>query len=273
MKENIVTIAVVLAMVVGLAMFNVYFHQEPTPPEQVEAAEQAAEEIEKGEALAKELEAEAAEIAANAPSKPEPEPVNPDWPAEMPDVYQLKFETSKGDFVMEVHKEWAPLAAQRMWELAREGFFDDMRFFRVVKTPRPFMAQFGLAADPALNTKWGGKNMQDEPVKQSNKRGFVSFAMGGKNTRSTQMFINYADNSYLDNYNNIGFPPFAQVIEGMETVDKFNGQYGERTTQKQGEIASQGNAYLDQNFPGLDHIKSVTLIQEEEETESAPPAN
>ena len=145
-------------------------------------------------------------------------------PAEMketaPATYKAKFETSAGDFVVEVHRAWAPKGADRFYNLVKHGFFDDCRFFRVVPN---FMVQFGINGDPAVQTNWVNNRIADDPVKESNKRGYITFATAGPNSRTTQVFINFADNTGLDRQ---GFAPFGTVTTGMEVVDKINAQYG-----------------------------------------------
>jgi peptidyl-prolyl cis-trans isomerase A (cyclophilin A) len=181
-----------------------------------------------------------------------------------PDVFQAKFETSKGTFVIEVTRAWAPLGADRFYNLVKNGYYDDCRFFRVLAG---FMAQFGINGDPKLNTVWNRAQIKDDPVKQSNKRGYVTYAMGGPNTRTTQLFINYSnDNSNLDAS---GFAPFGKVnAEGMKVVDTLYSKYGEGAPDgrgpEQGLVQMQGNAYLQKSFPLLDYIKSAVIV--------APPA-
>lgn len=170
-----------------------------------------------------------------------------------PAVYRAKFETSKGDFTVEVTRAWAPLGADRFYNLVKDGFYDDARFFRVIQG---FMAQFGINGDPQVSARWRTARIQDDPVKQSNTRGMVTFAMGGPNTRTTQLFINFGGNSRLDSQ---GFPPFGRVVQGMDVVDKINSEYGE--TPNQGMIQQQGNAYLTAQFPRLDYIKKATIVQ------------
>ncbi len=176
-----------------------------------------------------------------------------------PDVFRAKFATSKGDFVIEVHRDWAPNGADRFFNLVKAGYFDDTRFFRVV---RGFMAQIGIHGKPELNSIWRNENIPDDPVAKSNTRGFVSFATAGPNTRTTQFFINYADsNSRLDG---MGFSPFGQVTSGMDVVDNLYAEYGEGAPQgrgpNQGRIQSEGNAYLMRDFPQLDFVKTATIL-------------
>lgn len=176
-------------------------------------------------------------------------------------VYRAKFETSQGDFVIEVHPEWAPLGAAQFKEIIEDGVFNDARFFRVIDG---FMVQFGIAGDPELSAKWRGKQIKDDPVKESNTRGRITFATAGPNTRTSQVFINFGDNSFLDRQ---GFTPFGEVVEGMEVVDKLYKEYGEGAPQgrgpSQGLIQSQGNEYLKGQFPKLDYIKKATIVEAE----------
>jgi peptidyl-prolyl cis-trans isomerase A (cyclophilin A) len=174
-----------------------------------------------------------------------------------PDVYKVKFETSKGDFVVQVNKEWAPIGAERFFQLVQSGFYDKARFFRVV--PR-FMVQFGINADPKVSMLWQNMVISDDPVKQSNTRGKITFATRGANTRTTQVFINYADNARLDNS---GFSPFGEVLSGMEVVDSLYSGYGEVAPRGNGPrselMQTQGNEYLERDFPRLDYIKKATI--------------
>jgi peptidyl-prolyl cis-trans isomerase A (cyclophilin A) len=174
-----------------------------------------------------------------------------------PDVYKASFDTTKGAVVIEVHRDWAPLGADRFYTLLKSGYFDGARFFRVLPG---FMAQFGIAGDPKVTAKWKDANLQDDPVKQSNTRGMLSFATAGPNTRTTQMFINTADNSRLDGQ---GFSPIGRVVEGMDVVDHFYSGYGEGAPEGRGPaqplVEEQGNEYLEKNFPQLDSIKKATV--------------
>ncbi len=176
--------------------------------------------------------------------------------AKAPDIFKVQFTTTKGNFVIEVHRDWAPLGADRFYNLVRGGFFSDAAFFRVVPN---FMVQFGLSGNPAVNKAWENANFRDDPVKESNKRGYITFAKtGAPNSRSTQLFINFKDNAFLDSQ---GFAPFGTVIDGMDIVDKIYSGYGERPDQ--GRITVEGKAYLDKNFPQLDRITSAKVLPAE----------
>jgi peptidyl-prolyl cis-trans isomerase A (cyclophilin A) len=169
-----------------------------------------------------------------------------------PAVFKAKFTTTKGDFVIEVHRDWAPNGADRFYNLVKMGFFDDTRFFRAIDG---FMVQFGISGDPAVSSKWQSQSIQDDPVKQSNKRGYVTFAQtSAPNSRSTQVFVNYGDNSRLDGQR---FAPLGQVTTGMDVADSFFKGYGESPSQPL--IQSQGNAYLDSKFDKLDRIKQAVI--------------
>jgi len=173
-----------------------------------------------------------------------------------PATFRANFETSVGVFVVEVTRAWAPKGADRFYNLVKYGYYDGDRFFRVVPN---FMVQFGIHGDPKLNAVWSEANIVDDPVTQSNKRGFVTFAKtGAPNSRSTQVFINFKDNSFLDQQ---VFAPFGQVVSGMEVVDKLNGEYGEQPSQMQPQIQSGGNAFLAKNFPRLDYITKATIAK------------
>jgi peptidyl-prolyl cis-trans isomerase A (cyclophilin A) len=169
-----------------------------------------------------------------------------------PPTYKAAFDTSAGKFVITVHRDWAPNGADRFYNLVKNGFFDDTRFFRVVPN---FMVQFGIHGDPAVASAWQNANLKDDPSgKQSNKKGYVTFATRGKDTRTTQVFINFKDNGFLDSQ---GFAPFGEVTTGMDAVQKITDQYGEKPNQ--GAIQSQGNAYLNKDFPKLDYVKKATI--------------
>lgn len=174
-----------------------------------------------------------------------------------PATYKARFDTSKGAVVIDVRREWAPNGADRFYNLVKNGFYDNNRFFRVVSG---FMVQFGINGDPKVSTPWRAAQIKDDPVKQSNKRGFVSFATSGPNSRTTQVFINFDDNSRLDG---MGFAPFGQVTTGMNVVDTLHSGYGEGAPRgrgpDQGRIQMEGNAYLTKNFPNLDFVKKATI--------------
>lgn len=172
--------------------------------------------------------------------------------AKAPAEFKVAFTTSAGNFIVLVHRDWAPLGADRFYNLARRGFFTNASFFRVVPG---FVVQFGLNANPAVNKVWDQAKIQDDPVKQSNKRGTLVFATAGPNTRTTQLFINFADNGGLDGR---GFAPFAEVVEGMDTVDKIYPGYGEQPSQDL--ITAQGDAYIAKNFPKIDKIKFARVV-------------
>lgn len=175
--------------------------------------------------------------------------------AKAPEVYKAQFTTTKGDFIIEVHRELAPIGADRFYNLVKYGFFNDASFFRVLKG---FVVQFGMHAKPSIQAVWQNANLRDEPVKESNKRGTVTFAKTSMpNTRSTQIFINLGDNAQLDAD---GFSPFGSVIEGMDVVDKLYNGYTDRNGPDQGRIASEGKPYLDKNFSQLDSIKIAKIV-------------
>ncbi|MEQ1947938.1 MAG: peptidylprolyl isomerase [Bryobacteraceae bacterium] len=172
--------------------------------------------------------------------------------AKAPETFRVKFTTTKGDVLIDVTRAWAPLGADRFYNLIRGNFYKDAAFFRVV--PR-FVAQFGIPARPDVARVWDNAKIVDDKVLQSNKRGTLTFATAGPNTRTTQIFINYSDNAALDAQ---GFAPFGVVVEGMDLVDKFFAGYGE--SPNQGLITAQGKAYLDKGFPNLDRILSTTIV-------------
>ena len=173
-----------------------------------------------------------------------------------PQLYTVAFETTKGEFVIDVHRTWAPLAAQRFYNLVKAHFFDGVKFFRVV--PK-FVVQFGISPYPQVSKAWQNATIHDDPVTVHNTRGAVTFASAGPDSRTTQVFINLGDNENLDQS---GFAPFGAVSSGMDVVDKLYSGYADAPTDKQGEMAAQGNAYLDNNYPKLDSIKTARVTQE-----------
>lgn len=177
-----------------------------------------------------------------------------------PDSFRVAFVTSKGRFVIQAHRAWAPRGVDRFYYLARHNFYDGARFFRNLQD---FMAQFGMHADPAVNAVWDELRIPDDSVTKSNLRGYVSYAMGGPNTRSTQLFINKRDNSRLDA---MGFAPIGLVVEGMSVVDSLYTGYGEGPPYGNGpdqaRIMSEGNRYLDRFFPRLDSVVSIRVLRD-----------
>jgi len=175
-----------------------------------------------------------------------------------PAVYHAKFVTTQGIFIVEVHRAWAPLGADRFYNLVKYGYYNGDSFFRVLPG---FVVQFGMNPKPALNHIWDHAAIKDDPVTQTNLRGYVTFATAGPNTRTTQMFINLADNSRLDSK---GFAAFGQVIQGMDVVDKFYNGYGEGQPDGQGPnqdlLTKLGKPYLDKNFPKLDSVKVASIV-------------
>jgi len=176
-----------------------------------------------------------------------------------PATYKARFDTSKGVFVIDVRREWAPVGADRFYNLVKNGFYDENRFFRVISG---FMVQFGINGNPQVSTPWKNAQIKDDPVKQSNKRGFITFATSGPNSRTTQVFINFGDNSRLDG---LGFAEFGQVSTGMNVVDQLYADYGEGAPQgrgpNQGRMQGEGNAYLTKDFPNLDFVRKATISQ------------
>src|SRR5690242_11476586 len=186
--------------------------------------------------------------AASAPDLTAPSTLN----EKAPDTFKARFDTTKGSFTIEVTRSLSPNGADRFYNLVRSGYFKDVAFFRVISG---FMCQFGIHGDPNVSAKWREATIPDEPVKVSNTRGAITFAKGGPNTRTTQLFINFGDNTRLDG---MGFPPFGKVTEGMDVVDKINSEYGEGAPSGRGpnqqRIQMEGNAYLKKDFPNLDYI-------------------
>lgn len=173
-----------------------------------------------------------------------------------PETFKVKFETTKGDFVMQINRDWAPNGVDRFYNMVDIGYFKDIVIFRAV--PR-FMFQFGIHGDPKVNAVWKDANIRDDKnVRKSNQPGVICFAHAGPNTRSTQMFINLGNNNRLDR----DFTPFGEVVEGMEVVRKINTEYGENPGDVQPNFQAKGNDYILNRFPNLDIIKSVTLVQD-----------
>jgi cyclophilin family peptidyl-prolyl cis-trans isomerase len=173
--------------------------------------------------------------------------------ASAPDTFRVRLDTSKGPIVIEVHRDWAPLGADRFRELVDARYFDDSRFFRVVPG---FIAQFGIPGDPAITQVWKDRRMPDDSARASNVRGMIAYAMTGPNTRTTQLFVSLVDNSRLDAQ---GFAPIGRVVSGMDVVDRIYGGYGESAgggmrAGKQARMMEEGNAHLDRDYPRLDRL-------------------
>jgi cyclophilin family peptidyl-prolyl cis-trans isomerase len=182
--------------------------------------------------------------------------------ARAPAEFSVRFETSQGAFIVLVHRSWAPFGADRFHALVRHGFFDDQRFFRV---RAGFIAQFGLSGDPAVSSAWQGQTMPDDPRVASNRRGTLAYAFTTPGTRSTQIFINLADNLALDDE---GFAPFGEIVDGVAVIDRLYAGYGESAGGgmrggRQGRIVAEGNAHLRREFPRLDFIRTARLASRE----------
>jgi peptidyl-prolyl cis-trans isomerase A (cyclophilin A) len=174
-----------------------------------------------------------------------------------PQFFDITFHTTKGDFVVSVHRTWAAQGADRLYNLAKNHFFDGMKIFRVVPG---FVVQFGISPYPQVSKAWANATIPDDIVTNHNTRGAVSFASAGPNTRTTQIFVNLGDNRSLDNN---GFAPVGSVTSGMKVLDELYGGYGDQTTPHQPEIQNQGNAYLEKNYPKLDAIKTAVVSNEQ----------
>ncbi len=203
----------------------------------------------------------AAVLGACRPGTPRVDLQNPS-PADLaqpaPDSFTVRFETSKGHFTVQAYRAWAPLGADRFYYLARNGYYDGNRFFRVLPN---FVVQFGINGNPRVNEAWRGRSFPDDPVTQSNQAGTLSFATSGPNSRTTQIFINKVNNSRLDS---LGFAPFARVIDGMHVVEQFYAGYGEGPPRgggpSQDQMRTQGSGYLERQFPRLDSIVRTRIV-------------
>jgi peptidyl-prolyl cis-trans isomerase A (cyclophilin A) len=180
------------------------------------------------------------------------DPASPAFAAQAPDSFRARFETSAGDFVIAVQRRWAPKGADRFYNLTRSGYYDGVRFFRVVPG---FMVQFGIHGDPAVAAAWRDQRIPDDPVRRTNLRSMVTYATAGPGTRTTQLFINFGSNDGLDAQ---GFAPFGQVVEGMDVVDRIYAGYREQPNQ--GRIQAEGNAYLGRAFPRMDYVKRASIV-------------
>ncbi len=195
-------------------------------------------------------------LGANASAAPAPaklmDPTK--LTAKAPETFKARFDTTKGTFILEVHRDWSPNGVDRFYNLVKNGYYDGVKFFRVVPG---FVVQWGIHGDPSIATKWLKSNIPDDAVKESNKRGYITYAKSNApNSRSVQLFINLADNTNLDA---MGFAPFGKVIEGMDVVGKLFDGYAEGLTSLQGRIAEEGNAFLEKNYPELDTIKRASI--------------
>ena len=195
----------------------------------------------------------AAPALAQAPNLSNPSALIEQAPAS----YKVKFDTTKGVVVIQVTRAWAPHGADRFYNLVKNGFYDNARFFRVISG---FMVQFGINGDPQLSARWRQAQIPDDPVTQSNARGMITFATAGPNTRTTQVFINFGNNANLDG---MGFAPFGKVVSGMNVVDAINAEYGEGAPRGHGpdqsRLQTEGNAYLAREFARMDYIKKATI--------------
>ncbi|MCX5757648.1 MAG: peptidylprolyl isomerase [Candidatus Hydrogenedentes bacterium] len=255
MKHRVLVVGVAALVLAGAAAWNL-LQPERLTASTLEKAKEVQKRLDQETAREKPAEAKPVDVAQAQPT-PAPKPAEPAKPADSakaadPNVFKVKCECSNGTFVVEVHKDWAPLGAAQFEKLVKEGFYDEGRFFRVVPN---FVVQFGLAADPQVSAKWRGQRLQDDPVKQTNAAGTLTFATSGPNTRTTQLFINLVDNARLDG---MGFAPFGKVIEGMDVVKAITPKYGEQPNQQM--IEMQGSAYLKAQFPDMDYIKKATII-------------
>lgn len=252
MKKKTFVVALVVAVVCIIVLGLVGVPSRVTDEDQQrrEKVSMRLEKIQAEEKAASENAEESTETEAAATEEKKEASM---WPETAPDTFKVKFECTNGEFTIECYKDWAPLGVERFYDLVRDGYFDDTGFFRVVPN---FVVQFGLAADPQETAKWRTKTIKDDPVKETNAPGTITFATSGPNTRTTQLFINLGNNARLDG---MGFSPFGKVVEGMDVVQKINSEYGERP--QQGMITREGNEYLKKNFPNMDFIKTATLVK------------
>jgi cyclophilin family peptidyl-prolyl cis-trans isomerase len=246
-KSQVVTALIVVAFIgilIGINSVEPSRVSEQQMEESLEAQRQI-EEAEKVETSVSERLAQAARSAESATSEPE-----------STEPFQVAFECSNGTFVIEVYPEWAPIGAARFREVVEAGIWDEARFFRVLPG---FVVQWGIPGDPELAKEWGEKTIKGEPVKTSNDRGTITYAMlsGDLDSRTTQVYVNLVDNA--QRLDHLGFAPFGKVISGMEVVDAINSEYKQEPDQSL--IESRGNAYLKEYFPNLDYIKHARIIE------------
>jgi peptidyl-prolyl cis-trans isomerase A (cyclophilin A) len=195
---------------------------------------------------------------AAPPAAPSPALLTPDsaaLAAAAPDSFDVVFETSKGNFTVRARRAWAPHGVDRFHYLVANGFYDDVRFFRVVPG---FVVQFGINGNPTVSAVWENRNFADDPVTSGNKKGRMTYAKAdAPNSRSTQLFINLADNDALDG---MGFAAIGDVVEGMSVVEALNGEYGDTPRSQQGQMVMRGNAFLAESYPRLDYIKTARIL-------------
>ena len=242
MKSRSITICLALAVAIAASGAAGAQTKPPAPSPKAPAKPRATTPAQGGQAAGPSAAAKGARLRAPGELK-----------ETAPPTYNATFDTSAGVFVVKVHRDWAPKGGDRFYNAVKNGYYDGGRFFRVLPN---FMVQFGINGTPSIQAAWRDANIDDDPVKQSNKRGYITFATSGPNSRTTQVFINFKDNAALDGQ---GFAPFGEVISGMEVVDKINAEYRERPDQ--GRIQSQGNAYLMKSFPNLTFIRTATITK------------
>ena len=242
LKNRIVTVGIIAAFVGAIAIVNM-FGPDRTTEEQAEESEEVTDLIEKAEDLEGRIAQEETQAIDVAKASLE----------NLPATITVELECSDGLIVIECYPEWSPIGVVQFLAAIQEGVYDEARFFRVVPD---FIVQFGIAGNPQLSAQWKQRTIDDEPVKESNVKGTLTFAKSGApNSRTTQMFINIADNARLDD---MGFTPIGRVVSGMDIVEAINPEYGEQPDQ--GRVQSHGNAYLKQSFPNLDYIKKATIL-------------
>jgi peptidyl-prolyl cis-trans isomerase A (cyclophilin A) len=258
MSKKTVGIIVVVLLLAGAGAYTMFFSEPRLTAAQLKKAQEAQRQMDQiKQDTVQQHPGAAGDPPAPVPATPAPVPAEVKdgaWPEKAPDLFKVKFACSNGDFVVECHKDWAPIGVERFYELVKNNFYNEARFFRVLPG---FVAQFGIPADPAVAAKWRDNTIKDEPVKQSNVDGTITFAKSGApNSRTTQLFLNTANNTRLDS---MGFSAFGKVVEGLDVVKKINSEYGENPDQ--GLVQAMGNEYLKKTFPRLDYIKSISLVK------------
>ena len=249
MKKAIVAVVVVAAGIGGIWYWQHWKASRLTPERLREMREARLREA-NARLEEEDLNWEVVQIVDESPVPPKDE-----------EAVRLEFTLSNGTVLVDLYPEWAPIGVKRMLEIVEQGVLDDCRFFRVVPG---FVTQFGIPGDPEVAAKWREANIKDDPVKESNLRGTLTFATSGANSRTTQLFFNLNDNPNLDG---MGFAPIGKVVHGMPVVDAIYAGYEERPDQTV--IQQQGNAYLEKNYPRLDHVKTVVKLGDGPQTETA----